>query len=542
MTMISSRRIAFAAAAIILGLTACGEASTTSSGVTATTPTTSPLAVIRLGSGANNTAGAPAADSSFATGEKMMAMRQLQFIFSGSLPSLPSSGAAWSFPANPDVDPARIAEVAALLGVTGQVRTLPADQGGGWMVGSAGYADASLTVSADGMASWWFSPSPSVYGTVGVSCPAYDPATSTEIVDTVPPCPEPQPPAGVPTGDEAKANAIALFTSMGYDMSSYEFDVYADEWSANVTAYLLLDGLRTPISLSAGYGANGALTWASGNLAQPQAAGDYPLVGADVGLQRLIDQQGMYGYGNQYMEGDMARSVTVPVAAGDTAGSAVGAPSVDPALPTEIAPPETLVTGEEPIVDVVSPTPTDVVLVDPILIDPLPVDSAPIDITLTDVRLDLTMQWDVDGTVWLLPAYAFSDADGGIYTVIAVADEYIQQPDVVDPPVAEVPVDPAVELPPVDPSAPSSGAAAECPTVVVPTGNTAPGGPLTEDDGKIFAGLCVADAQTVADGLGYVLRVVRLDGVDLAATADFVEWRVNVAIDNGIVTDIVSFG
>jgi len=68
MTMIPSRRIAFAAAAVILGLTACGDASTTSSGVTAVTPTTTSLAVIRLGSGADTAAGAPAADSSFATG------------------------------------------------------------------------------------------------------------------------------------------------------------------------------------------------------------------------------------------------------------------------------------------------------------------------------------------------------------------------------------------------------------------------------------------------------------------------------------------
>jgi hypothetical protein len=108
---------------------------------------------------------------------------------------------------------------------------------------------------------------------------------------------------------------------------------------------------------------------------------------------------------------------------------------------------------------------------------------------------------------------------------------------VAEPSVVEPPVDPAV-----DPSAPGSLTPVECPTPVVPTGNTAPGGPLTEDDGKIFYGLCEADAQAVADGLGYVLRVVRLDGVDLAATADYVEWRVNVAIDNGIVTEVVSFG
>ena len=527
--MIPSRRIAFAAAAVILGLSACGDASNQSTGATVVTPTTTPLPLIRLGgSSAGGAAATMAADESLAPGERMMVMRMMNFVFTGTA-DLPAAATAWTFPANPVVDRARIAELAGLLGVAGEVRALPADQGGGWMVGAADYSDANLTISADGMTSWWFSPSPSVYEREAVSCPAYDPATDT----TVPVCPEPEPPAGVPGADEAKANATALFTSMGYDMANYELDVYADEWSANVTAYLTIGGARSPISLSAGYGANGALTWASGNLATPQVAGDYPLVSAQDAVTRLNDQQGMWG---PYMEGDLARTTSAggAVAVGETteAGTA-GAPSVDPALPTEVAPPESLPTdGASTDVPadtmVIAPAPGDPVLIDPMPVDTI--DTTPIDVALTTVKLDLTMQWDVDGTVWLLPAYTFGDAEGGMYTVIAVADEYIQQPEVPEPvalPAVEPVIEPAVE--PVSPDTVSPD-----PAVPVEIDLAAASAAL--------AGLTEAEATAVAEANGWTMRVVELDGESLPVTMDFQFNRVNVAVTGGVVTAATSIG
>lgn len=57
----------------------------------------------------------------------------------------------WTLPAGAQIDVERVARIAALLGVEGDVREVPADQGGGWMVGAADYSTASLTVSSDGM-------------------------------------------------------------------------------------------------------------------------------------------------------------------------------------------------------------------------------------------------------------------------------------------------------------------------------------------------------------------------------------------------------
>ena len=54
--------------------------------------------------------------------------------------------------------------------------------------------------------------------------------------------------------------------------------------------------------------------------------------------------------------------------------------------------------------------------------------SSPVTVTLNSVKPDLTMVWAADNTIWLLPAYTFGSADGGLYTVIAVDDAFIQQP------------------------------------------------------------------------------------------------------------------
>ena len=55
-------------------------------------------------------------------------------------------------------------------------------------------------------------------------------------------------------------------------------------------------------------------------------------------------------------------------------------------------------------------------------------------------------------------------------------------------------------------------------------------------------GLDEAAATALAEENGWVVRVVRLDGEDLAATMDYVTNRVNVAIENGVVTEVISIG
>jgi hypothetical protein len=60
-------------------------------------------------------------------------------------------------------------------------------------------------------------------------------------------------------------------------------------------------------------------------------------------------------------------------------------------------------------------------------------------------------------------------------------------------------------------------------------------------------GESVADATATLEAAGLTLRVVKRDGEDLPSTADFVDTRVNVAVetqDDGteLVTEVVSTG
>jgi len=62
-----------------------------------------------------------------------------------------------------------------------------------------------------------------------------------------------------------------------------------------------------------------------------------------------------------------------------------------------------------------------------------------------------------------------------------------------------------------------------------------------------IVGESVEDATATLEAEGLTLRVIRRDGEDLAATADFLENRVNVAVetqDDGseVVTEVVSTG
>ncbi len=137
--------------------------------------------------------------------------------------------------------------------------------------------------------------------------------------------------------------------------------------------------------------------------------------------------------------------------------------------------------------------------------------------TLVDVRADLWWAWDDDGSVWLLPAYTFTDTEGRVFTVPAVTDEFliIADPVLVDP----MPLDPM----PVE-----------------PPGRTAPNEVPVDQFGIV--GLGVDEATKVLDAEGLTLRVVIEDGEALAVTEDFSTSRVNVEIADGVVVAVVSIG
>ncbi|HEX2783124.1 MAG TPA: hypothetical protein VHN36_06030 [Ilumatobacteraceae bacterium] len=532
--MIRSRRLALVAIVFAFGISACGDPSTTA-------PLAGKPKVIQLAAGAarDATEMAPAAATGGVADSKIAAMAPTEFVYDGELPALADSAASWYFAPGQQPDLDRIAKLAAAFGIKGDVRTLPTDQGGGWAVGPEDYSSSVLTVGSDGMLSWWLSGTPSAVSVgcaVSATTPAIgsdDAATSGVATDVavpagpgpdamppgtvpvadvpVPECPAPKPPAGVPTKEEALAKAKDLVSSWGYDASSYQFDEpYADEWNASVNASLMLDGMKSPITLSVGFGENGSVTYASGSLATPQRGADYPTIGAQAGLERLKTQQNLY-FGA--LDTGIMRASTDVVATPQPEPAVTIPASTDyPVIAPDIAP---------------CATNMDVACGGP-------VSTEPVTVTLNSVKPDLTMVWATDQTVWLLPAYTFGSADGGMYTVIAVSDDFIQQP--VAEPGTTTPVGTAVQVPSTEVAAPPTNA--DC---LVLTGITVPSAPVDEI-AKAVVGYCVTDAQKLAETFGFTVRVAREDGVDLPVTADFSESRINVAVEKGTVTEVLSIG
>ncbi len=487
-------------------------------------------------------AAAPAAGDLSADTAMIAPWYVAEYVVGADLPDLGTEATGWRYAPNPAFDQDAFRRVGEAFGVTGDIVEIPVDLGGGFRIGPDDGTAPSLWVGADSQLSWWYSPAFAFVegsGTVstGVACaepilidplpveilPA-DETTTAETPeasdagaprsDDVPAeCVyvEPEPPTGILTEPEAEGRALELWSSIGVDTSNLELDSYADEWSASVSGYPLLGGVRAPLSLNIGFGAEGRVEWAGGVLAQPVEVGPYPLIGVDEAVERLRSGYGGWG-GPMPLTTDAAvDSRGVADVATDAGAPAVGAPEIDPAACAADGP-DCFPTAE------------------------------PITVTLVDARLALWSLWDTDGTMWFVPAYTFIADDGGEYTVPAVTDEYLVVDEAVSP---EDPTDPGTE-PGTEPGGTGGGEPG-----VVPgdegTGETVPAtgdDPVVElpdpvsDAAAALLTLTEEEAGRLAASNGWSVRIVARDGESFAVTEDYSPTRVNLSIEGGVVVDV----
>lgn len=307
------------------------------------------------------------------------------------------SHAAWGFDPAAVVTQEAVTAAAAALGVAGE----PQQVGGAWTVGPNDGSAATVSINPDGTASlgYWdpskdpfVCPAPETMATE--DAPASDGggtsgSAGTEAEERTEPAvvPEPEPcqtrdVGAAPQGDAATAVLRDALTALGIDPAGYEMVVesYDPAWTS-VTGHQVLDGQRTGVTWTASLTGAG-LQGLYGALAPVVELGDYPVVSPAEAVERLGDPRFGNGWSGpvRYLEGEGGAATSMPV---------------EPVEPTVPGTPEPGAPIAWPVEEV----------------------------TIVDARLGSALHTLPDGAAALLPTYELVSADGGVWTVLAVADD-----------------------------------------------------------------------------------------------------------------------
>ena len=295
------------------------------------------------------------------------------------------------------LDPAGVlsAETARRVGDTLGASGEPRQEGGSWVVGPADGSGPTVHVYADGSGSFDFydparepwscpvSPGKAEPGTTGEG------GTDSSEILPAPDCPTVTPDAAPAMGD-AVAALRDVMDRLGVDPAGFELEAgesyEGDPWRY-VTAWQVVEGQRTGLSWSASVSASGIANL-YGFLAETISLGQYPVVSEAEAVERLGDPR-FGASGGMIAQAADARAAQE----GDTASSDM-MPAPNPTVP---------------------PTPTPGAQI-----------AWPVtDVTITSGRLGVAQQYMPDGAVLLLPAYELRDADGNVWSVLAVAEDVL---------------------------------------------------------------------------------------------------------------------
>lgn len=425
---------------------------------------------------------------------KMAAVAPYEVVYEveGDLPALDDKAQSWKSKGAPSKK--RMNAIAKALGVEGDLVARKKDEGGGFVAGpidgsapSVSFGDAEL----DPYLNWYYSPAWATSSRSSEPAVAPDTATSDSATsDAVVEVPgEMNKPVNLPSKDEARARTKSIMSEAGVDVRDDDIEVYADEWSVSVTAWRRVGDVRAPMSWTFGFGDEGEITWAGGNLLSFEKGPKFPRVGALAGVERLGDPEysGWYGYG------PVAKGITEPAFADD---SAVVVPS--PA-------------GDATTTDSLVPVVQTVVI--------------------TGVKESLTPIIDADNVMWLVPSYEYAVKDGYTISTLAITDEFIEQaaptPDIM---VGGGTSGSSGSSGVSEGSEGSTGSGETLPAVVVPA--------ISQEEAVELVGLTEDEAVKVAESRGWITRVSSRDGEDFPLTMDYVTNRLNLAIVDGKVTGV----
>ncbi len=449
------------------------------------------------------------------SGDKMMWMGQQHFTAVGDLPSLDSDASSYVISAS-DVAKRDLNSLRKVFAITDEFVAQDANMGGGYLAGDYNTSvSPTMYVSADATHYWSYQ-APWSRSMTDVGC-AIPPVAEGDTVPSVESCSVPTAPENVPSAAQAEDLFDQMLKDLGLKPKDFITESYADEWNASVRGYLTIDGVRTSLSWSASYGADAELVWASGVLAEVTQAADYPRIGTVQGIERLNNDQ-QYGWGGPMVRGGVADD--------DMAVQSQGAPR---ALAQGIEPVSEEVIGAT--VDAEPEIMPTTVITEPETLEGT-VDSPPIaqempviEIEIVAVEEELLSMYGADGSIYLVPGYAFLAAPESSWTprylVSALPDEFIEEEgtDSVDVPTPGVAEPSAPET--TDPDAP----------VVEPA-------TITQDAADSLLAMSEDEATKMAADRGWEVRVGQRDDEMYALTADYQYLRVTLTIMADQVTKV----
>ena len=381
-------------------------------------------------------------------------------------------------------------------------------------------------------------------------------------------CQEPELSADVPSADEAEEAARALFAELDTAGPVTDLVSHASEHAVSVDGYVEVGGHPGALRVHVVFGSGGAVVSSGGTVGELVEVSGYPLASLATAVERLTAQaltsppRGRELWPTDTPESAPAMPPDTPVSddsvgnAGDGAsstagGAAGGSVSGDPGPDDQKARPEpdpTAGTAREPAPAPDSATPEPLPEPAP---EPAP-DSAPepapdpatpepepeplpeagpdpqlerVEIVLVDIDLVLTAVRDVDAVQWLVPAYEFADEHGATWQVLAVADGYLEIEDAFGSQPMPVPDQGAAPEPgrapaPEEQSGPDSG-----------------NGTAFEELAVDVLGLSEQDAVERLEAAGAIVRVLSRDEQEFGGTQDLRSDRVNLRIEEGLVSE-----
>ncbi|MBI1351566.1 MAG: hypothetical protein GC156_10640 [Actinomycetales bacterium] len=296
------------------------------------------------------------------------------------------------------------AQVASVLATTFGVKGSTIQQDDTWTVGKDGAPQ--VVVTDDALFSWTYrDPQKLAAPEVGQQL---EPADAIDLANT-------------------------LLANIGVDTNSVDWQVdrYFDRTA--VTAWQLVADQRTQLRWLVAFDPKGAVVEASGFSAGLDPVASYPVVGAATAVKRSTTAP-WWTLGATLIAPapDGATAPTVaPVPTDQVTSPTTGTISEPPAVPSLTGGSGDPVFGssgpEASASAVPSTVPSAAPSVEPVVPDAtqpglvVRVD----DVTVTEAAMGLAQYWEPDGSVLMLPSYVLTGDDGSTWSLIAVADQYV---------------------------------------------------------------------------------------------------------------------